>query len=218
MSGLARRTGGGLLAGLTVVVAVSVLSGASDRPRAPSTARPRPAAAVSPTPPTTVVLDAFRTDAQTVATLRTQGHRPLCRLNAGGWEPARPDAARFDPRVIGRRTGDPDGSRWLDVRRWDLLAPILASRLDLCRGKGFDAVVVDHVDGYAHPTGFPIALADQRRFTDGLAGLAHARGLRIGGMAPVPDSYDFTVTGPAATPRRTSAVVGSAGRSTTSGS
>jgi hypothetical protein len=191
---LAQSVGRALLAALAIVVAMTVLSGASNGPPDPVT-RPRPA---TPTDPAraAVMLDAFRADAQTVTTLRAQGHRPLCHLEAGVWEPTRPDAARFHPSVIGRPTGEPDRSRWLDVRRWDLLAPILASRLELCRSKGFDAVVVDHMDGYAHRTGFPIGLADQRRFTDRLASLAHVRALRIV-SAPAPDGSGFNLTGPA---------------------
>jgi hypothetical protein len=115
------------------------------------------------------------------------------------------------------------------VRRGDLLAPVLASRLDLCRGKGFDTVVVDHVDGYAHPTGFAIGLADQRRFTADLAALAHARGLRIGSprASAATSALDFSLTAPADGSRpagaqgpagASAAEAGSVGTSTTTGS
>jgi hypothetical protein len=38
------------------------------------------------------------------------------------------------------------GERWLDVRRLDLLGPILERRLDVCQAKGFDGVEFDNVD------------------------------------------------------------------------
>jgi hypothetical protein len=96
VSGALRRVGVTVIAGLSVVVAVTVLGGSSTGTRPHPVARP--AGRV-------VVLDAFRADARSVAGLQAQGLRPACRLAAGVWEPARPDAARFDPSVIGRPTG-----------------------------------------------------------------------------------------------------------------
>ncbi|ASW53992.1 endo alpha-1,4 polygalactosaminidase [Plantactinospora sp. KBS50] len=75
--------------------------------------------------------------------------RLVCHLDAGRYEPTRPDAERFPPEIIGAGspdTGDDggappaDGARWLDIRRWDLLRPVLADRLRLCLSKRFDAV------------------------------------------------------------------------------
>ncbi len=37
--------------------------------------------------------------------------------------------------------------RWLDIRRIDLLAPILRARIDACRAKGFDGVDPDNLNG-----------------------------------------------------------------------
>jgi len=158
-------------------------------------------------------LDPFLTTGQDVADLRARGHRAFCRLEAGVWEPARPDAARFDAAVLGAATGAVDGSRWLDTRRWTALAPILADRLMLCRVKGFDGVLAEHADGYARPTGFPIDLSAQRSFNRAFAAVARSNGLRVG-LAAEPAlastlaaDFDFTVGD-----------AGSEGRSTTSGS
>jgi hypothetical protein len=56
--------------------------------------------------------------------------------------------------------GDPyegwPGERWLDIRRIDLLAPLIGQRLELCRIKGFDAVEPDNIDGYTNDTGFSL--------------------------------------------------------------
>jgi endo-alpha-1,4-polygalactosaminidase (GH114 family) len=72
------------------------------------------------------------------------------------------------------------GERWLDIRRIDLLAPIMRARLDLCRAKGFDGVEPDNVDGYANDTGFALTYGDQLAYNRWLADEAHARGLSIG--------------------------------------
>jgi hypothetical protein len=46
--------------------------------------------------------------------------------------------------------------KWLDIRRIDLLAPILRARLDLCNVKGFDAIEPDNIEIYDNNTGFPL--------------------------------------------------------------
>ncbi len=124
-------------------------------------------------------LDLFDTPAETVAALRARGVRSVCYLNAGAWERWRPDADRFPQEVLGKAyTGWP-GERWLDVRRIDLLAPILEARLDLCREKGFDSVEADNVNGFENDTGFAIDRTHQLAFNRWLAAAAHARGLSI---------------------------------------
>jgi hypothetical protein len=81
--------------------------------------------------------------------------------------------------VLGRTNGWP-GERWLDIRRIDVLAPIMRARIAMCRGKGFDAVEPDNVDGYANESGFPLTAADQLRYNRQLARLAHRAGLAVG--------------------------------------
>lgn len=125
-------------------------------------------------------LDLFETDSATVAALHAQGRRVICYLNAGAWEDWRPDADRFPPQVIGNDYAGWPGEKWLDIRRLDLLAPILHTRLDLCAAKSFDGVDPDNVDGYTNETGFPLTAADQLAFNRWLAEEAHARGLSIG--------------------------------------
>ncbi len=70
--------------------------------------------------------------------------------------------------------------RWLDIRRIDLLAPILRARIDACRAKGFDGVDPDNLNGFENDTGFPLTATDQLRFNTWLANEAHARELSIG--------------------------------------
>jgi len=124
-------------------------------------------------------IDLFDNDARVVASLHAKGRKVICYMSAGSWEDWRPDAAAFPAAVKGRSNGWP-GERWLDIRRLDLLAPILNARLDLCKAKGFDAVEPDNVDGYTNVSGFPLTSDDQLRFNRWLADAAHARGLGIG--------------------------------------
>ncbi len=125
-------------------------------------------------------LDMFETAASTVAALHADGRHVVCYINAGAWEKWRPDAARY-PRVVkGRGLDGWPGEKWLDIRRIDLIGPILSDRLDQCAAKGFDGVEFDNVDGFANDTGFPLTAADQLTFDRWLAARAHERGLAVG--------------------------------------
>lgn len=125
-------------------------------------------------------LDLFETDAPLVSTLRQSGKKLICYLSAGSWEEWRPDAADYPQEILGNDYDGWPGEKWLDIRQIDKLAPILRSRLDLCRQKGFDAVEPDNIDGHGNDTGFPITPSDQIAFNVWLAAEAHARGLSIG--------------------------------------
>jgi hypothetical protein len=144
-------------------------------------------------------LDLFDTAAKTVAALHARGRRVVCYINAGAWEDWRPDAGRYPGSVKGRELDGWPGERWLDVRRIDVLGPILTDRLDLCRSKGFDGVEFDNVDGYSNRTGFPLTAADQLAFDKWLAARAHERGLAVGlkntlDLAPeLEPHFDFAI-------------------------
>jgi hypothetical protein len=125
-------------------------------------------------------IDLFETDAATIADLHARGRRAICYLSVGSWEDWRPDASDFPEEVIGNHYEGWPGERWLDVRRIELLGPIMTARLRLCREKGFDAVEPDNIDGYDNDTGFPITYDDQLRYNRWLASEAHALGLSIG--------------------------------------
>jgi len=125
-------------------------------------------------------VDLFETDASTVRELQSQGRKVICYMNAGGWEDWRADASRFLDELIGVNLDDWEGERWLDIRRIDLLAPIMEARMDSCKAKGFDGIEPDNVDGFLNDTGFPLNYEDQLRYNIWLAGAAHERGLSIG--------------------------------------
>jgi hypothetical protein len=124
-------------------------------------------------------IDLFDVDASVVKTLHDKGAKVVCYMSAGSYENWRPDQTGFPASVQGQSNGWP-GEKWLDVRKLDLLGPIMGARLDLCRSKGFDGVEFDNVDGYANSTGFPLTAADQLTYNRFLATQAHARGLSAG--------------------------------------
>jgi hypothetical protein len=125
-------------------------------------------------------IDLFGTSTATVARLHRRGRHVVCYLDAGTYERGRPDAASFPAAILGADVEGWPGERWLDIRRLDVLGPILERRLDLCRHKGFDAVEPDNVDAYTNDSGFPLSAADQLTFNRFVATAAHARGLSVG--------------------------------------
>lgn len=134
-----------------------------------------------------------------LAELRAQGRALVCYVNAGAFEPSRADAGRYPVRLLGGALeGWPD-ERWLDVRRSDLLAPILLDRIDRCAARGFDGVEFDNVDGYLHDTGFPLTEEHLVSYVRFLTRAAHERGLAVGlknALELVPrlvDEVDFAV-------------------------
>jgi hypothetical protein len=125
-------------------------------------------------------IDLFDNPARVVRRLHRRGRHVVCYLDAGTLEPGRPDRDAYPAAVIGKELPDWPGEHWLDIRRLDVLGPILERRLDLCRSKGFDAVEPDNVDAYANDSGFPLTAGEQLRFNGFLARAARARGLSVG--------------------------------------
>ena len=124
-------------------------------------------------------IDMFDNSASVVAALHARGRKVICYLSAGTWENWRPDASKFPSSVLGKSNGWP-GEKWLDIRRLDILGPIMEARLDLCQAKGFDGVEPDNIDGYTNRSGFPLLYQDQLSYNIFLANAAHARGLSVG--------------------------------------
>ncbi|WP_416978632.1 endo alpha-1,4 polygalactosaminidase [Streptomyces sp. T028] len=143
-------------------------------------------------------IDGFDQSEETVAELHGDGRKVICYLSTGAWEDWRPDADDFPKSVIGKGNGW-EGERWLDIRAVDVLEPLMAERLDMCREKGFDAVEPDNMDGYKNTTGFPLKAADQLRYNRLIARLAHERGMSVGlknDLDQIPalvDDFDFAV-------------------------
>lgn len=139
-------------------------------------------------------------DQAIIDALHAQGRKVIGYISVGSWENWRPDADAFPPEVLGKDYEGWPGERWLDIRRLDLLAPILRRRFDLCQAKGFDAIEPDNMDIHTNDTGFPLTYDDQLRFARWLAEEAHGRGMAIG-QKNAPDQvpelvelYDFAIT------------------------
>ena len=143
-------------------------------------------------------IDLFDNAASVVASLHAKGRKVICYVDVGTWENWRSDASSFPASVKGKGNGWP-GEKWLDIRRIDVLGPIMGHRFDLCKAKGFDAIEPDNIDGYSNSSGFPLSYQDQLDYNRYIAGLAHARGLSIGlknDVEQVPDllaSFDWAL-------------------------
>jgi hypothetical protein len=141
-------------------------------------------------------LDGFDTPASDVARLHASGRKAICYISAGTFENWRSDKNKFPAAVLGKTLGWP-GERWLDIRRLDILGPIMEARMDICKAKGFDAVNPDNVDGYSNATGFPLTYHDQLAYNRFLAKAAHDRGLAVGlkndveQIADLVNDFDF---------------------------
>ncbi|MCA0291467.1 MAG: endo alpha-1,4 polygalactosaminidase [Actinobacteria bacterium] len=111
--------------------------------------------------------------------MRASGRHAICYLSAGSWEDWRSDAGAFPDRVKGRPLSGWQGERWLDTRALKVLLPIMGTRMDVCKAKGFEAVDPDNVDRYENGTGFSLTKADSTAYLRALLSLAHQRGLSI---------------------------------------
>lgn len=139
-------------------------------------------------------------DQAVIDELHRLGRKVICYISVGSWEDWRPDAEQFPDEVLGKDYEGWPGEKWLDIRRMDLLAPILRARLDMCASKGFDGVEPDNMEIYTEDTGFPLTYQDQLVFAQWLAKEAHARGLAMG-IKNAPDQvkdlvelFDFAIT------------------------
>lgn len=216
----ARVTGGRSALAVTVLMVLVVLTGCSSEPGPPpagkASASARPAAARwQPKPGTdwqwqlsgkldTTVdapvydIDGFDRDAADVQALHGKGRKVICYLSTGAWEDFRPDAARFPTAVLGKGNGW-KGERWLDIRRTEVLEPLMETRIAMCAKKGFDAVEPDNMDGYRNTSGFPLTAADQLRYNRLIARLVHRHGMAVGlknDLPQIPElvaDFDFAV-------------------------
>jgi hypothetical protein len=129
-----------------------------------------------------------------------QGMKVIGYISVGSYENWRSDVDLFPAVVLGKDYEGWIGEKWLDIRRIDLLAPIMLARLDRIAAKGFDAVEPDNMQIWDNDTGFPLTYEDQLRYALWLANKAHQRGLAIG-QKNAPDQtkdlveiYDFAIT------------------------
>lgn len=115
--------------------------------------------------------------AAVVAALHARGTRAVCYLETGGWEDYRPDAGRYPASVLGNSIDGYPDERYVDIRQWSVLGPILRARLQQCKSEGFDGVETDIDDSYTDNTGFPLTLAEEVTFDTQVASVIHALGM-----------------------------------------
>lgn len=139
-------------------------------------------------------------DPAVVEEFHRKGIKVICYISVGSFEDWRSDASLFPPQLLGKDYAGWSGEKWLDIRRIDLLSPIMMARLDRCASKGFDAVEPDNLEISASDSGFALTVEDQLRYALWLAAESHHRGLAIG-QKNAPDlagalveTYDFAIT------------------------
>lgn len=207
--GVARVTGGSRALPVAVLILLVLLAGCTSAPEPAGKDlwRPEPGTGwqwqlsgrLDPTVDVPVYdIDGFDHKASAVADLHRRGRKVICYLSTGAWEDFRPDAGKFPASVRGKGNGW-EGEYWLDIRRTDILEPLMERRIQMCAEKGFDAVEPDNMDGYRNRTGFPLTAADQLRYNRLIARIAHRHGLAVGlknDLGQIPElepDFDFAV-------------------------
>lgn len=128
-------------------------------------------------------IDGWNNSAQEVAALHARGIKVVCYMDAGTYEPGRPDSGTFPSSSKGSAVAGWPGELWLDVRpsgpNYAALQAIMQARFQTCRDKGFDGVEPDNLDSYLNSPGFPTTAADQLAYNQWLATTAHGLGLAV---------------------------------------
>lgn len=121
-----------------------------------------------------------------LAALKRKGVRTICYVSIGTLEESARDANAFPDLVVGKTYEDWPDERFLDIRRLDVLLPIMKSRFEACKHEGFDAIEPDNMDVHDNDSGFPITADDVVAYVARLAAIAHSLELGIG-QKNVPD-------------------------------
>lgn len=128
-------------------------------------------------------IDGWENTAAEVTTLHGMGLKVVCYMDAGTFEPGRPDAASFPSSLEGAAVTGWPGELWLDVRpsgpNYAALQAIMLARFQQCQSKGFDAIEPDNIDSYQNSPGFPTTAADQLAYDEWIAQTAHSLGLAV---------------------------------------
>lgn len=154
-------------------------------------------------------IDGELNTASTVDALHAMGKKVICYIDAGVWEDYRSDATVFpgvqnegkvytgDPQyagvdIIGTADNGWNGSKWMDVRRIDILQPIMTARMqNWCKNKHFDAIEPDEITDWSNNPGFPITYNDQIAYNRAVATWAHNLGLSIGLKGDLEQAHDL---------------------------
>lgn len=181
-----RRLGGVLLAAVLLLTAGAVPASAAVnwwRPKASAAVRWQiqfTGALDTSVEASVFDVDGDGTTAAQVRALHRRGAKVICYVSAGSYENWRADADKFPASVLGADLQGWPGEKWLDIRQWKILGPIMTARFQACRKKGFDAVDPDNLDGYTNANGLGLTAADQLAYNRHIAATAHALALAVG--------------------------------------
>ena len=129
-----------------------------------------------------LAVDVFDIDweesAGTVDELHQAGKKVICYVSVGSWEDWRSDAGDFPAAVLGNEYPGWPGERFVDIRA-QALRDVMASRLDACKAKGFDALEPDNMDVFGSDSGFALTEADGVDYAKWLATESHDRAMAI---------------------------------------
>ncbi len=124
-------------------------------------------------------LDLFKVTKEEIKKLHEKGIKVICYFSAGTYEDYRNDSKLFSKELLGKTLEEWEDEKWLDIRKIELLKPIITERMNLALEKDCDAVEVDNIDAYQNPTGFKITYEDQIKYNKYLSEEAHKRNLSI---------------------------------------
>jgi dihydropyrimidinase len=147
-----------------------------------------------------VLFHAVVETAEIVEGLHAQGVDTVCHVNAGTIAETNPGFSDLPPAVIGSPHKTRSNERYLDIRRLQMVVPVITQQIVACKNQGFTAIEPDGFDAYAEDSGFPLTAADTVRYATTLAHVAHGLGLRIA-QKNVPEltealmpHFDFAIT------------------------
>ncbi|HEY4106127.1 MAG TPA: endo alpha-1,4 polygalactosaminidase [Polyangiaceae bacterium] len=128
-------------------------------------------------------IDGWGNTAKEVTQLHALGIKVVCYMDAGTYEPGRPDSSMFPADLEGNAVEGWPGEVWLDVRaagsEYATLQAIMLARFKVCQSKGFDAVEPDNIDSYQNKPGFNTSAADQLAYNQWIATTVHSLGMAV---------------------------------------
>ena len=135
-------------------------------------------------------MDGLDVEAGYVDIVASAGASPWCYLSIGTAEEFRDDYEAFATLDVEERAAGNEGvlggvlpdwqdERWLNLRRSDVLLPLMEARLDICEDKGFELVEFDNMDGHTNDTGLDLSAQEVRAWVVSLIASAADRGLEV---------------------------------------
>lgn len=135
-------------------------------------------------------MDGFDVEVGYVGVVAATGASPWCYMSAGTAEEFRDDYADFvalddaerelgNEGVLGGVLPDWPDERWLNLRRAEVLLPLMEARLSICADKGFTLVELDNMDGHTNETGLELSVMEARSWVASLVAAANDRGMGV---------------------------------------